>query len=135
MVLIPALFLRQEASCVAAKMKKMRIFFLIVATSFLRYSASFADDVSVITNYTPSPYGSYAKVTSDQVAIGSGYRSSAIPTDSLIVSGQVGIGTASPGSYGGTQTELDVVGEIAANDLWGKNKGKWLSQVDYIISP
>ena len=134
MELILPLSLRQEFSCVAAKMNKMRIIFLTIIASFFGYSASFTADTAVITNYYPSPYGSYAKVTSDQIAVGSGYRASVIPANGLIVEGRVGIGQITAGSYGGTQTELDVNGEIAANDLYIKNKARWLSQVDYLIS-
>lgn len=97
----------------------------------------FADDATTITNYYPSPYGSYLKLTSDQMVVGSGYRylmlpsalPSAPPTDGLIVQGQVGIGTSAP-VYGG----LDVNGEIAAKDIWVKSKSRWVTSADYFVS-
>lgn len=99
------------------------------------FSSSFgAPETLTITTYYPAPYGSYLKLTSDQIAVGAGYRSSAIPTDSLIVSGRVGIGTISPAVYGAKQTELDVVGEIAANDLYVKDKGQWLSAMSWCVT-
>lgn len=101
-------------------------------------TAVFSDDIT-ITTYFPSPYGSYLKLSSDQVAIGADYRSSAIPSNGLIVEGQVGIGMTNPGKYNRTvagvttqiQTQLDVAGEIAANDVYVKDKGKWLSGVSW----
>ena len=114
--------------------KIIKTFQLILLFVLALFSPSFAAPETVtITTYYPSPYGSYLKVTSDQIAVGSGYRASVIPTNGLIVEGQVGIGQITAGSYGGTQTELDVNGEIAANDMWIKNKGKWLSALTWCV--
>jgi len=107
---------------------------IIGAVSFLvlfLYSLSFSEDKITITTYYPSPYGSYAELRSNQMSVGSGYRTTAIPSNSLIVQGVVGIGMTSAGSYGGKQTELDVNGEIAANDIWLKDKGRWVGAVGW----
>ena len=115
----------------------MKIFFTTLAISIcfilISFPFAFSEDIT-ITTYFPSPYGSYLKLTSDQIAIGSAYRASAIPTNGLIVQGQVGIGRITAGSYGGIQTELDVQGEIAAQDIWVKSKSRWVSTVDYFVS-
>ena len=101
---------------------------LVISICFILISFPFvfSEDVT-ITTYFPSPYGSYLKLTSDQIAIGATYRTSVIPTNGLIVQGDVGIVRIDAGTYGGIKMELDVNGEIAANDIWFKNKSKWLS--------
>ncbi|MCX5696231.1 MAG: hypothetical protein NTW18_06230 [Candidatus Omnitrophica bacterium] len=113
----------------------MKKLLLIIAVSFLGYITVFAGENIPIATYYPSPYGSYIELRSDQMSIGSGYRATTLPSNGLIVQGQVNIGATSAASYGGVQTELDVNGEIAASDVWVKNKSKWVSTVDYFVSP
>jgi len=114
-------------------MNKIKILSLSVVMSFFYCGFCFAEDAVAITNYYPSPYGSYQTLTSNTVIVGSGYRASTVLTNGLIVQGQVGIGTSSVGSYGGKQAELDVNGEIAANDIYIKDKSRWISDVDYLV--
>jgi len=121
--------------------KIIKVSRLILLFILLLFSSIFAatTETLTITTYYPAPYGSYLKVTSDTMAIGEGYRGSAIPANGLIVEGQVGIGTSTVGIYGAKQAELDVSGEIAANDIYVKDKGQWLSsmkwctQVNYVL--
>jgi len=96
----------------------------------ISFPFAFSEDLT-ITTYYPSPYGVYANLRSDQMSIGSGYRATTLPSNGLIIEGQVSIGATSAASYGGTQTELDVNGEIAASDVWVKNKSKWLGSLSW----
>lgn len=111
-------------------MKKALLSLLLI---FLGDSIVFGADSTTIVAYYPSPYGSYTVLSSDQMAIGSGYRATTPLSNGLIVASQFSIGRTSAGSYGGTQSELDVNGEIAVNDVWVKNKGRWLSTADYFV--
>jgi hypothetical protein len=108
----------------------MRKFFtkLVVTLGFILVPALlvFSEDIT-ITTYFPTPYGVYSTLHSDQMAIGVGYRLITPPSNGLIVQGNVGIARTNVGSYSGTQTELDVNGEIAANDVWIKNRSVWVS--------
>jgi len=101
---------------------------LVISIVFILCPAVFAFSEEVtITTYFPAPYGAYSTLHSDQMAIGAGYRATNPPANGLIVEGRVGIARTTIGTYGGYQTELDVNGEIAANDIWVKNKSVWVS--------
>jgi len=107
---------------------------LFSVLAFFVCSFAFAEDVTIITYY-PTPYGTYEELRTDESSVGLNYRALAIPTNGLIVEGRTGIGTPSVAIYGGKQAELDVNGEIAASDVYIKDKGFWLGQVGVFVVP